>query len=301
MRKPRNIQTFLPDGTLEGLRVIEVSESSVKAVVVPRVKINDTKKRSEINQPALYLLINSGDNQIYIGESENFLHRIKTHDQSKKFWDIAVAVVSSTNNLEKSDIKYLESLAVEKAKATAAMEVLNKTIPSRNNIHEFKVHSLEAILEDTALIMELLGFSVFATKKDQASDVWYCVSKKTNARAEFRGGKFIVLSGSVIDKSTSERWERVHKSSMIERVVRLSESATENEETYTLTSNIPFSSPSRAGGFVTGRNVNGWTLWKDNQGRTMDEVIRQSGNYTPFDPPGNPSEFKPRRLNNDKH
>ena len=48
-------------------------------------KLSDVKKRPEINQPSLYLLINSSENQIYIGESENFYHRIRNHDQSKAF------------------------------------------------------------------------------------------------------------------------------------------------------------------------------------------------------------------------
>lgn len=158
--KPKLIQTFLPDGSLEGIKVVELSESSIKAFISPRIKLNDLKKRPEINQPSLYLLINSADNQLYIGESENFFHRIKNHDQSKDFWDLAIAIVSNTNSLEKSDVKYLESLAVEKAQATAAMEVLNKTVPTRNNVHEFKVHTLEKILEDTAMIAESLGFSL---------------------------------------------------------------------------------------------------------------------------------------------
>jgi len=48
MNKPRLIQTYLPDGTLEGVRIIEVSESSVKAFVVPRIKLNNIKDRAEI-------------------------------------------------------------------------------------------------------------------------------------------------------------------------------------------------------------------------------------------------------------
>mgnify|MGYP006972354577 CR=1 FL=1 len=35
--QPRLIQTYLPDGTLEGIRVIELSDSSIKAFVIPRL------------------------------------------------------------------------------------------------------------------------------------------------------------------------------------------------------------------------------------------------------------------------
>lgn len=273
--KPRRIETFLPDGTLEGVRIIEISESEIKAFIIPRIKLNSVKDRPEIKQPALYLLFNSGDGQVYIGESENFFHRIKNHDQSKDFWDTAVAIVSTTNRLEKSDVKYLESLAVERAKASAAMEVLNKTIPVRNNVHEFKVHSLQGILDDTALVAELLGFSVFATSKESKSDVWYCTAKLTDARAEFRGDKFVVLSGSVIDKTVAPSWANRWKQAMADRLDIFTKLGRDNGDTVELTENVSFKSPNHAGGFLTGRNVNAWITFKNNEGLTMDEVMRK--------------------------
>jgi hypothetical protein len=275
MDAPRLLQTYLLDGSIEGVRIIELSESSIKAFVVPRIKLNDIKARDEINWPSLYLLINSGDNQLYIGESEKFYDRVKNHDQSKDFWDLAIAIVSSNNTLEKSDVKYLESLAVEKAQATAAMEVLNKTVPSRNNVHEFKVHTLEKILEDSALIAESLGFSIFSSKQTDEEQVWFVKSKKTDAKAEFRGDKFVILSGSVIDKSTAPSWRGEYTGLKEERDNIFNKFGTDNGTTVTLNENVPFKSPNLAGHFATGRSVNAWTTWKNKDGKTMDEVIRR--------------------------
>lgn len=275
MKEPRLIQTYLPDGTLEGARVIEISESSIKAFVVPRIKMNQIKDRKELKQPSIYMLVNSGDNQIYIGESENFFHRVKTHDQSKDFWDIAIAVVSNTNTLGKTDVKYLESLAVERAQATAAMEVLNKTIPARNTIHEFKIHSMEMILQDIALVAESLGFSVFSTQDHAEENVWIFKSKKSNASGQFRGDKFVVLAGSVIDKAYSERWATHYPEVLAEREERLRSKGKDLGDIVELHENISFNSPSRASMFVAGRNSNGWTDWKDSKDKTMDEVMRK--------------------------
>ncbi len=275
---PRLIQTYLPDGSLEGIKVIELSESSIKAFVVPRIKLNDVKKRSEINQPSLYLLINSSDNQLYIGESENFYHRVKNHDQSKDFWDLAIAIVSNTNSLEKSDVKYLESLAVEKAQATAAMKVLNRTVPARNNVHEFKVHTLEKILEDTAMIAESLGFSIFASEKEDEESIWYLSAKKSNAKAEFRGDKFVILTGSVIDKSYAPSWAKAFPKSLVERDDLLSNNGKDLGDSYEIINNIPTRSPNHAGGLVSGRSINAWISWKNKDGKTMDEVMRKDEN-----------------------
>ena len=278
MSVPRLIQTYLPDGSLEGIKVIELSESAIKAFVVPRIKLNDVKKRNEINQPSLYLLINSSENQLYIGESENFYHRVKNHDQSKDFWDLAIAIVSNSNSLEKSDVKYLESLAVERAQATAAMTVLNKTIPARNNVHEFKVHTLEKILEDTAMIAESLGFSIFASEREDEESIWYLSAKKSNARAEFRGDKFVVLTGSIIDKSYAPSWAKAFPKSLVERDDLLNNDGKDLGDSYEIINNIPTRSPNHAGGLVSGRSINAWISWKNKNGKTMDEVMRKGEN-----------------------
>lgn len=275
MTTPRLIQTYLPDGTLEGVRIIEPSESSIKAFVVPRIKLNNVKDRQELKRPSLYLLVNSGENQIYVGESENFFDRIKNHDQNKDFWDIAIAIVSKDNGLEKSDIKYLESLTIEKAKATAAMELLNGTIPTRNNVHEFKVHSLETILDDVALIAESLGYSLFTTAKTGKETVWHCKSKKTKATAQFRGDKFIILAGSIIDKSMAPTFEKYYLYAARERQENFKKYGKDLGDTIELTQNVPFKSANTAAGFAAGHSVNAWTFWKDAKGHTMDEVMRK--------------------------
>lgn len=271
--QPRLIQTYLPDGTLEGIRVIELSDSSIKAFVIPRLQLRSVKVREELLRPSLYFLVSSGDSLGYIGESENFFHRIKNHDQNKQFWDVAIAIVSTTNNLEKSDVKYLESLAVERAQS-GSMTIENKTVPIRNNVHEFKLHILQKILDDTQLILTSLGYDILSSP-DIKEDVWYCKSKKTEARAQFRGDKFVVLQGSIIDKSTSPSWATKWSKSLAEREEIFEKYGRDLGDTVELTENVAFKSPNHAGGFATGHNINAWVTWKDESGQTMDEVMRK--------------------------
>lgn len=271
--QPRLIQTYLPDGTLEGIRVIELSDSSIKAFVIPRLQLKSVKVREELLRPSLYFLVSSGDSLGYIGESENFFHRIKNHDQNKQFWDVAIAIVSTTNNLEKSDVKYLESLAVERAQS-GSMTIENRKVPIRNNVHEFKLHILQKILDDTQLILTSLGYDILSSP-DIKEDVWYCKSKKTEARAQFRGDKFVVLQGSIIDKSTSPSWATKWSKSLAEREEIFEKYGRDLGDTVELTENVAFKSPNHAGGFATGHNINAWVTWKDESGQTMDEVMRK--------------------------
>lgn len=273
MNDAKLIQMFLPDGTLEGVRILELSGSSVKAFVIPRLKLTTLRQRPELSQPALYFLINSETSRAYIGESENFLHRALNHSQNKEWWDLAVAMISTTNTLEKSDVKYLESMAVERSSG-GSMDMENKTIPARNNIHEFKLHILDQVLSDTQFILTSLGYDVLS-QPEKNEQIWYCRSKNTDARAVFRGDKFVVLSGSKVDKLVAPSWAKSWPKALLERKELLAKFGKEQSGYVELAENVPFKSPNHAGGFLTGRNVNAWTTFRDESGKTMDEVMRK--------------------------
>lgn len=107
--KPRLLQTYLVDGTLEGMRVID-PEGDIEAYIIPRLKLAEAKSEPKLAQPALYILLNAEDNRAYIGESENFLTRASQHLAGKDWWTLVVAIVSKNNDLEKGDVKYLNLL-----------------------------------------------------------------------------------------------------------------------------------------------------------------------------------------------
>ena len=76
---------------------------------------------------------------------------MRDHDQKKDFWDVVIAIVSTANSLEKGDVKYLESLAVERAQS-GSMKIQNRTAPIKNNVHEFKLHTLNKIIDDAVVL-----------------------------------------------------------------------------------------------------------------------------------------------------
>ena len=273
MTTPRLLQTYLTDGTLEGIRIIDC-ESSIEAYVIPRLKISEAKNIPELEQPALYILLNAADNQAYIGESESFYTRAGQHLKSKDWWTLVVAIVSKTNDLEKGDVKYLESLAVERARG-GSVTLENNTIPPRNNIHKFKLHKLDTILNDTQLILTSLGYDIFSTPDQEQEQIWHCTSKKTNARALFKGDQFVVLTGSKIDITYTDTWGKSHPAMLELRNEVFTSKAIITDGVATLTDNVAFRSPNTAGGFVVGRSVNAWTTWKNDTGQTMDEVMRK--------------------------
>ena len=125
------------------------------------------------------------------------------------------------------------------------------------------------------MITESLGYSIFAGE-ERAEDVWYCTSKLTEAKAQYRGDKFVVLAGSVIDKSYTPSLEEHFPKDIKEREELMSKHGNDNGNVVEITENIPFKSPNHAGKFVTGRNLNAWKTWKNSEGKTMDELMARS-------------------------
>lgn len=275
MNSPRLLRTYLTDGTLEGIRIID-PEGDIEAYVIPRLKLAEAKSEPKLAQPALYILLNAEDNRAYIGESENFLTRAGQHLAGKDWWTLAVAVVSKNNILTKGHVKYLESIAAKRAR-DGSMTLENSTIPPLNNIPRFEVHQLDRIIDDTQLVLALLGYDILSAsgQTQHAEQIWYCKSKLTDVKAIFRADQFVVLAGSLIDKSHTPSFEKGWPEQVAERHQLFASKGIDRGDYIELSENVAFKSPNHAGHIVTGRSINAWTTWKNAAGQTMDEVMRR--------------------------
>lgn len=277
----KTITIFLPDDNPTGVKIVELSNRTIQAFLIPRAKLTEIKARKELNQPAIYALSDRDGEQVYFGECENFFHRIRSHDQGKEFWEIAIAFVAKDNGLDKGDVKFLESLAVEQAKRAGRAEVMNATAPVRNNLHEFKTQTILEFFEDLKLIISALGYPVFdRVKTEQASEdnLWYCKKRATNAKAIYDENGFTILKGSLIDGTEQPSFSERFPFALNERRELLAKKAKplEGGKTFELTDDITFKSANKAGGFAAGANINAWVTWKNSEGQTMDEVMRKS-------------------------
>lgn len=275
----KTIQVFLTDGSPRGIKLAEITSNIEQAIFIPRSKMNEATKRSEVSRPGLYFLFGkNGENSkplVYIGQSRNCLDRIKTHDQKKDFWNYAVLIVSKTESFTQTHIEYLEELAIDKANQANRYALDNAVNPRKFKVPE----TLEADLLDNfdtiKILLSTLGFPLFDTiaKEEKSKEILYCKGKEAFAEGEYLEDGFVVFKGAVASKDLtpgSSSTVRSLRAKLIGNKILI-----ENGELYIFSDDYLFSSPSSAAAQILARNTNGWTAWKDKKGKTLDELKRK--------------------------
>ncbi len=276
---PKALQVLIPSGIPNGMKVIELSGWTGKCFVVPRQSLKELKDRSEANQPGLYLLfgVDEGTSEelVYIGESENFLARITSHDAAKDFWNVAVIF---TGGLNRALVKYLEFRATTLAHDVGRIRMENRVQPQENALSEFERVGAEQFFENVQFILATLNYSVFESVAESVIDtkMYYLKAEDTDARAQvLEDGSLNVFKGSLARIRETEAflgWSLSARRRFLEDGTFVPHA---NGVSYELTRDVLFNSPSAAAATMTGRPINGWTSWKDEQGKTLDQNIRQ--------------------------
>jgi hypothetical protein len=170
MTRSKTIQIFLKDSDIDGVKIADLSNSTARVYVVPRDKVQFIQTRDDLSSPALYMLFDDDRTSVYIGECESFQGRISSHLVNKDFWQWAVVCVTTGAGLDKAEVKFLESHAVQKAIEINRFEVQNRTNPNKNNLHEFKLASVLDLFDDFELLVTTLGFNLFEPHKEKKID-----------------------------------------------------------------------------------------------------------------------------------
>ena len=270
----KTITTFLIEGSSTGLKSVFISNKVCNALFIPRAKLNEAKNREELSRPSLYLLLGE-ENKAYVGETENFIERVKDHDSKKEFWNEAIAFSAKDNYLTKADVQYLEFLAINQIKKADRFKLEeNKQSPKAPNLQEHQRDSVHEFFEDVKLLSSFLGYKLFEVIEEKTKHLFYCKSAKgTDAKGFYDENGFTVLAGSKVCKETTSSF--VFKGRNPEnRSFWLKEFCKEHNNFFVVEKNITFDSPSRASSFCLGRHSNGWTSWKDKDGKTLDEKFR---------------------------
>jgi hypothetical protein len=285
--RPRTIQIYLPKGDPRGLRVAELTTSIVRAIEVPRTLLDEFLKMPEAKQVGLYLLVNDDEDQeypaVYIGQTGGAGQRLVDHHKEKEFWTRAFVVVSITNSLTNTHALYLEWLGIKLANEAGRYKVENGNAGSKPHTPAPMEADCQEIFDTLRTLVATLGQPVFeplskalnASKATANEDTFYLRSAKYDAVAEYTVEGMVVLAGS---KAKKELAPSVSNGSLAKkRQALISDGALKLDgHWYVFQRNVLFKSPSGASDIVAAASTNGWAIWKSQDGKTLDELKRQS-------------------------
>ncbi|MGM0856242.1 MAG: GIY-YIG nuclease family protein [Pseudomonadota bacterium] len=281
--RPTSIRIFLADGTPEGLRIVEKSNWTGRAVVANRSQLERALSRSEMAQPGVYVLTGQteeGAAKLYVGEADALCERIKQHVAGKEFWTRSIAFTSTNEGLNKANVRYLEARLLALAKAANQWAVENTAYPSPPPLNEADSADAEWFLAEMLVIFPLLGIDAFEAASSQAvasssEKVEPPLTLYLNERGAEGTGRE-VADGFVVFKNSLARVEEtvsIHDYMREQRQLLQERGVlTPVNGKLVFTQDFRFSSPSTAAGVLVGGSANGRRAWKDASGKTLKAI-----------------------------
>lgn len=273
----KTIQVFLPDGNPRSIRIAEITSGTVQATLFPRAKLDEAATRDELKRVGVYFLVGPSDGeklQVYVGEAEQCLDRLRQQHSAKDFWSTAIAITSKTGHFTKTHGKYLEALCHSAIAKAGRYELENSTVPTRPHASESMEADLQENFDTLRTLVATLGHPLFDPVGTAArQDVLTCKGKDATARGEYTEDGLVVFAGSTANVKltrTAGTWLKNMRDRLVSNGVIQAEG-----NVYRFLTDYVFSSPSAAAAAVLGRRANGWIEWKYEDGRTLDEVKRK--------------------------
>jgi len=276
MSSDLSIHMFLPNGTAEGIKIVEISNWIGRAVAGPRSRFEELRKRPEFTRTGVYVLTGQSDPNgfptIYVGEGDPVANRLIHHYKQKDFWSTLVFFSSKDNNLNKAHVQHLEARLVNLAKEAKRCVLDNSNMPQLPTISEMDTAALRSFLEQMLLIFGVLGMSVFERSPgvSPSGRLFYLKAKGLTAVGYEADGGFVVRAGSESPKAPSPTTP--------DSIVKLRETLlmqgvfVDDNNRYTLAQDYTFSSPSLAATALLARSANGRIEWKDEGGTKLKDV-----------------------------
>lgn len=274
------IRMLVLEGDPDGIRVIDRSNWTGKAVVFPRSLFQNVRKLAEFGKPGVYVLSNRTDEgelpTLYIGEGDPVAPRIEEHNAKKDFWTWGVFFTSSDASLNKVHIQYLESELVRLAKEANRVSLDNGNTPQKPSLSPADEAEASGFLDNMLGIFPLIGIHAFeqAPTHKKAEKLFFLSGKGIAGRGFETSSGFVVLKDATaclnhapsLNKSSVERRAALRKSSVL----------VEDGGVLKLTQDYVFGSPSAAAEALLATPINGRDVWKDEKGQSLNMLAEMA-------------------------
>lgn len=286
----KTVTTSLFDGNCDGPQVSIWDSTGCQMYVISRNDMNFISSHDDMKNPAFYVLIGSqnGSPAAYVGQTDDFRHRIKDHDYKKPFWTKALVFMREGSKLTANEVKYLEYLGYKAATeaGTYSMDE-NKQKVREPTLKTYEKSPIRSLFEIFRSLADFRGYHVFTKAKgpktcpDPSHDpvplphkLFTLQCKLTMAKGYVDGDGFVVVKGSRIDPSVTKWLTDKHKDD--ERNKLLNKNGTLVDGVWVLDKDVRFNSAYRAGVFCVAGSVNATKAWKDDDKRPLSDFIKDN-------------------------
>ena len=277
----RTIQLFLVDGTPNGLRKATIHGWTGLTFVATGTTFAALTSRPERDRTGIDILSGPdaeavGGTRAYIGSANSVRERIKQSAQQREFWETAIAVTTSDDDLSKGHVEYLEARLIQMAADANRVTLDNGTNPAgqRRRLPEADKANMEQFLANLKIILPVVGLDLLkpqpravvqaSTPVEQrtAHETTFEIRHKSGVSAEAveEDGEFVVLEGSQALMDTG--YVQQSYSTLKENLVRQGVLVPGADGKHVFAKPYSFNSPSAAAAVVLDRNSNGRTEWK---------------------------------------
>ena len=272
----KSLELFFVNGKPDEILTARVFNWTGHVLKTPRTQIKEALDRPEADYSGVYLLLGTTDGQplTYVGESECISSRIKSHDLKKDWWNDAVLITTTANELNKAHVRYLESRLIALATAAKVTKLDNSTTPVASKLSEAATANMEEFLDVLKLVLPAIGVDAFVNKmvtlpkatgsETPETPLFLLENKKHRiiSHARLLDGNFVVLKSSQARQAWEGKaqviggYQILHKKLVEDGVIDTSQSPA------IFTSDYAFDSPSAAATVCQGRTANGRLDWK---------------------------------------
>jgi len=227
----------------------------------------------ETYRSGVYLLVNSSEKRIYIGESQDIFERLNHHrrDETKEWFEVAFLITSGSWN--KSQLHYFEQELIKMYKDTSF---------NVENANDGQYKELELTTEfDQLLDYEtledvkdyLILFNIYPRQENKINldnvFTFKCPSHNSIGYLTIdEYGRYTLLKGSILSNVEPSKHARNIAKELWNEYVNDS-NKTKNFE---LLQNVTMNKPSALGSLINGSSCSGYTEFKYNN-KTLDEFL----------------------------
>ncbi|MBR3481994.1 MAG: DUF4357 domain-containing protein [Neisseriaceae bacterium] len=276
-----------------------VREWTVDVYAVQRFVLESklSKEQKEaLSQSGIYILVN--EEQAYIGQSQNILKRWQDHfrDGDKDWFDCAYAI-TDLRKFSATDLNALEYLFWEKATEAGRFEIENVNDINKKSDYLKDENFYNIVFSNVNLLLNSIyrGHRVFDKINTENTQTPNNNSQEETSLNERLQDKIFKMEQSGCSgqlKKVKEGWlllkgaqaikrdyENFVKNENAKKGIYYSRAYLNNklDENLKTTEDILFSSPSTPAVALMQQNANGWTIWKDENGKTLDDY--RQGNF----------------------